>query len=156
LYPLMRRALRKFDAGLHLKTAGTTWLEEVIGIAEGGGEGLLAAKEIYSGSFGRYDELCGPYLQVIRIDRAKLPLPSEVASWSGERFAAALRHDPRNPAFNPHFRQLVHVGYRVAAEMGPRFTGLVRTHAGRVGTNVTHNIYHRHIVPLFFGADGRD
>jgi hypothetical protein len=156
LYPLMRRALRKFDAGLHLKTAGTTWLEEVIGLAESGGEGLRAAREIYSGSFGRFEELCGPYLQVIRIDRGKLPAPAEVASWSAEKFAAALRHDPRNPGFNMNFRQLVHVGYKVAAEMGPRFTDLVRLHAGPVGINVTHNIYHRHILPLFFGADGRD
>jgi tagaturonate epimerase len=156
LYPLMHRALRKFDAGLHLKTAGTTWLEEVIGLAESGGEGLRTAKEIYSGAFGRFDELCGPYIQVIRIERLNLPSPSEVAPWEAERFAAALRHDPRNPGYNPDFRQLVHVGYRIAAEMGPRFSDLVRAHARPVGVNVTHNIYHRHIVPLFLGADGRD
>jgi hypothetical protein len=27
------------NAGVHVKTAGTTWLEEVIGLAEAGGEG---------------------------------------------------------------------------------------------------------------------
>jgi hypothetical protein len=31
-----------------LKTAGTTWLEEIIGLAEAGGEGLALAKEIYT------------------------------------------------------------------------------------------------------------
>ena len=156
LYPLMHRAIRRFDAGLHIKTAGTTWLEEVIGLAEAGGEGLRAAKDIYTLSFGRFDELCGPYLQVISIDRSKLPPPAEVASWPGEVFAGALRHDPLHRGFNPDFRQLVHVGYRVAAEMGSRFTELLRRHAGPVGRNVTHNIYHRHIVPLFLGADDPD
>ena len=156
LYPLMHRAIRKFGAGLHLKTAGTTWLEEVIGLAESGAEGLGAAKEIYAGSFERFEELCGPYLQVISIDRSKLPSPREVAAWQGEAFAGALRHDVSNAGFNMNFRQLVHVGYKVAAEMGPRFTALLRRHAEGVGRNVTDNIYRRHIVPLFLGADGRD
>ena len=156
LYPLMHRAIRKFDAGLHLKTAGTTWVEEVISLAEAGGEGLRAAKEIYSHSYGRFDELCGPYLQVISIDRTKLPSPADVASWPAETFAGALRHEPSHPGCNPNFRQLVHVGYKVAAEMGSRFTDLLRMHAGPVGRNVTNNIYYRHIVPLFQGANGRD
>ena len=156
LYPLMHRAIRRFDAGLHLKTAGTTWLEEVIGLAEAGGEGLRTAKEIYALSFGRFDELCGPYTQVINIDRSKLPPPAEVATWPGEVFAGTLRHDPLHRGFNPNFRQLVHVGYKVAAEMGPRFTGLLRRYAGPVGRNVTDNIYRRHIVPLFLGADNPD
>src|SRR5207249_1055188 len=33
IYAPIRRALARFDAGLHLKTAGTTWLEELIGLA---------------------------------------------------------------------------------------------------------------------------
>ena len=37
LYPIIRRALARTGAGLHLKTAGTTWLEELIGLAEAGG-----------------------------------------------------------------------------------------------------------------------
>ena len=43
----MRRfmtAMTKFDAGVHLKTAGTTWLEELIGLAEAGGSGLAAGE----------------------------------------------------------------------------------------------------------------
>ena len=34
----IRDALARFDAGLHLKTAGTTWLEELIGLGLAGGE----------------------------------------------------------------------------------------------------------------------
>jgi len=40
LYPIIRRTLPKFGAGLHIKTAGTTWLEELIGLAEAGGDAL--------------------------------------------------------------------------------------------------------------------
>ena len=34
IYEPMRKALQKFGAGVHIKTAGTTWLEELIGLAE--------------------------------------------------------------------------------------------------------------------------
>ncbi|KKL82757.1 hypothetical protein LCGC14_1981560, partial [marine sediment metagenome] len=57
------------DAGLHLKTAGTTWLEELIGLAIAGGDGLDIAREVYSSAFGRFDELCSPYAAVIDIDK---------------------------------------------------------------------------------------
>jgi tagaturonate epimerase len=33
VYPGINRTLKKFDVGLHVKTAGTTWLEELIGLA---------------------------------------------------------------------------------------------------------------------------
>ena len=48
LYPIMHRAIKKHGAGLHLKTAGTNWLEEVIGIAQSGPKGLAIAKRIYA------------------------------------------------------------------------------------------------------------
>jgi len=37
IYAPIRRALRRTGAGVHVKTAGTTWLEELIGLAEAGG-----------------------------------------------------------------------------------------------------------------------
>src|SRR5688572_23469564 len=97
LYPIIRRALRRTGAGLHLKTAGTTWLEELIGLAEAGGEGLGLAKEIYAYALEHVDELCGPYASVIDIHRAKLPASVEVARWNGAQFANALRHIPSHP-----------------------------------------------------------
>ena len=39
IYPAIHATMKRFDAGVHLKTAGTTWLEELIGLAEAGGEG---------------------------------------------------------------------------------------------------------------------
>ena len=101
LYPIMEQAIRESDAGLHLKTAGTTWLEEVIGLAEAGGEGLALAKEIYARAHKKQDELCAPYASVIDIDATKLPAARVVDGWNAEQFIGALRHEPANPAFNP-------------------------------------------------------
>ena len=56
----MHKILRRHDAGVHLKTAGTTWLEELIGLATAGGDGLKIAQEIYSAALQRADELCAP------------------------------------------------------------------------------------------------
>ncbi|MBI5473836.1 MAG: hypothetical protein HY961_15980 [Ignavibacteriae bacterium] len=152
LYPIIHRALKKFDAGIHLKTAGTTWLEEVIGLAAAGGEALQVAKEVYAASYDRYDELCKPYLTVIDIDRAALPTPKAVSGWTSEEFLQAIRHDQSCKNFDRNLRQLIHVGYKVAAEMGNRFTDLLDRHSEIIGQNVTDNIYRRHLVPLFLGS----
>ncbi|MGD0653079.1 MAG: tagaturonate epimerase family protein [Thermoguttaceae bacterium] len=151
LYRPMHRSLKKFDAGVHLKTAGTTWLEELIGLAAAGGDGLAIAKEIYTQALGRLDELCAPYASVVKINRSALPSPEIVGKWDGPAFAAALRHDQSCKAYNPNLRQLLHVGYKLAAEMGTRFTAALEKHAGVVAANVTENIYKRHIRPLFLG-----
>ncbi len=151
LYPVMHKGVQKFNAGLHLKTAGTTWLEELIGLAEAGGEGLRAAKQIFAESCRRYDELCKPYLSVISIDRSRLPRVQELESWTGAEFAGALRHNQASELYNRDFRQLLHVGYKVAAEMGARFTGLLEEHRDVIARNVTENLYRRHLLPLFVG-----
>jgi tagaturonate epimerase len=149
IYAPMRRALQRFHAGVHIKTAGTTWLEELIGLAEAGGEGLEAARDIYRDAFDHADELCAPYAAVIDINTKKLPLPEEVRRWSSAQYVAALRHDPKCPQFNPHIRQLLHVGYKVAAKMGRRYLDLLRQCETPVARNVTENLYDRHLRPLF-------
>ncbi|MCX8092007.1 MAG: tagaturonate epimerase family protein [Verrucomicrobiae bacterium] len=151
LFPVMARALRRHNAGLHLKTAGTTWLEELIGLAETGGEGLALAREIYAEALEHVDELCAPYASVIDIDRSKLPAAQVVAQWSGAQFAAAVRHDPTCPNFNPHVRQLLHVAYKIAAKKGDQFLALVRSRNGSISRNVTFNLLERHLKPLFLG-----
>lgn len=151
IYGPIRAALARFDAGLHLKTAGTTWLEELIGLASAGGEGLTIAKEVYAAALERRDELCGPYATVIDIDRSQLPSGKDVADWDGQTYASALRHDQSCPAYNPSFRQLLHVGYKVAAEMGPRFLEALSHYEETIAHHVTTNIYERHVYPLFLG-----
>jgi tagaturonate epimerase len=149
LYPPMRRALDRFGAGVHLKTAGTTWLEELIGLAEAGGAGLALAQEIYVRALEHMEELCTPYVAVIDIERRRLPSPATLKAWSAEEFVAALRHDPSHPAYNPHLRQLLHVGYKIAAKLGPRYLEALAAHRSSVARNVTENLYARHLRPLF-------
>jgi hypothetical protein len=149
LYAPIRRALTRTGAGLHVKTAGTNWLEEVIGLAEAGGEGLALAKEIYCKALDKKDSLCAPYAAVIDIDTGKLPSKEEVAGWSSEQFVSALRHDQSCPAFNPSLRQLIHVGYKIAAQMGDRYLKMLEACEPTIAKNVTENLYDRHLKPLF-------
>ncbi len=151
IYAAIHAAVTKFDAGVHLKTAGTTWLEELIGLAEAGGSGLQLAKEVYREAYAHADELCAPYATVIDIDRAKLPKPEEVEGWTSEQYTSALRHDQKNPAYNPSFRQLLHVGFKVAAKMGERYTKELDQHEDVIAKNVTTNLWDRHIRPVFLG-----
>lgn len=152
IYRPIREAMRKYDAGVHLKTAGTTWLEEIIGLAEAGGDGLALAKEIYAEAYAHREELCAPYASVIDIDPAKLPKPEEVNDWSSDQLVQALRHDPKNPAYNSSMRQLLHVGFKVAAKMGKRYLDLLSSEEQTIAKNVTANLFDRHIKPLFLGA----
>jgi len=149
LYAPIARSLRSSGAGVHVKTAGTTWLEELIGLAEAGPEGLATAKEIYRSAFEHLDELCAPYATVIDINPKCLPSPDAVDRWDAEQFAGALRHDPTNPLFNPHLRQLLHVGYKVAAKMGQRYLDMLVACEPSISRNVTENLFARHIEPLF-------
>jgi hypothetical protein len=149
IYAPIRRSIRRFDAGVHVKTAGTTWLEELIGLAEAGGEGLTIAKDVYRRAFKHSEELCAPYASVIDIDASKLPTPLEVQTWTSEQYTSALRHDRSNPAFNRSLRQLLHVGYKVAASMGDDYTRVLEACEESIARNVTVNLYERHIQPIF-------
>jgi tagaturonate epimerase len=153
IYGPMRRALARFGSGLHIKTAGTTWLEEVIGLAEASGDGLALAREIYAGALEHAEELCAPYATVIDIDFKKLPSVATVNDWSAKQFTSALRHDQSNPAFNPNLRQLIHVGYKIAAKMGNRYLDALEKHEDSVAQNVTANLYERHLKPLLVGIN---
>ena len=153
IYPVMGELIRKHDKGIHVKTAGTTWLEEVIGLAMSGGDALRMAKNIYSQAYARQKELSGPYSTVIDIDPESLPHPEEVDHWSSDKFAGTLRHVPSHPDYHPGFRQLIHVGYKVAAEMGEEFLEMVRNHKDVVAEQVTTNIFERHIKRLFISPN---
>jgi hypothetical protein len=149
IYAPIRECLKKANAGVHVKTAGTNWLEEVIGLAEAGGAGLKAAKYIYTHAYEQKEALCQPYATVIDIDHAKLPSPEAVNNWTSEQYVFALRHDQTNPEYNPNLRQLLHVGFKVAAKMGPKYLHLLEEFEPSVAKNVTTNLFDRHIKPLF-------
>jgi hypothetical protein len=149
IYGAIRRAVRRHNAGVHVKTAGTTWLEELIGLAEAGGEGLAIAKEIYAKAYDHREALCEPYASVIDIDFARLPSPETVAGWTSDQYTGALRHDLSNPAFDANFRQLLHVGYKEASKMGQRYLDALVRYESAIARNVTENLFDRHIRPLF-------
>jgi hypothetical protein len=151
IYPAIHDALVHMDAGVHLKTAGTTWLEEVIGLAESGGAGLDLVKEIYAEAVSHSEELCAPYATVIDIDPRRLPSPREVAGWSGQQFAGALRHNLHCASYNSDFRQLLHVSFKVAAKAGSRYLDLLASNEEIIARNVTENLFARHIAPVFLG-----
>ena len=149
IYRPIRDALKRTGAGVHVKTAGTTWLEELIGLAEAGGEGLVIAKEVYASSLEHMDALCEPYATVIDIDADQLPSAEAVNGWTGEQYARALRHNQADPLYNLHLRQLLHVGYKVAAQMGDRYYNALKEFEPDVARNVTENLWERHIKILF-------
>ncbi len=148
LYPIINRIIKNNHAGLHLKTAGTTWLEELAGVAASGGVGLQLAQEIYRQAYARYAELVAPYAPVLDVDKAKLPQPKEVNTWSAAEFVAALCHDQAEPRYNPHLRQLLHVSYKVAAELGAPFHQALQNYRDVISGRVAANIY-RHLAMIF-------
>jgi hypothetical protein len=148
IYPIMGKLIRKYDKGIHIKTAGTTWLEEIIGLAMAGGEALKLAKEIYAKAYSRIDELAGPYATVIDIDLKALPSPKEVESWSAEKYARTLRHNQADPLFNQSFRQLIHIAYKVVAELGDEYYPALEKYTDVIGVEVMANLCDRHIALL--------
>jgi len=149
IYPIMGRLIKKYDKGIHVKTAGTTWLEEIIGLAAAGGDALNLAKKVYRKAFEKQEALCAPYATVIDINPIQLPAPDQVDMWNSEKFADTLRHIPGHAEYNSNFRQLVHVGYKVAADMGEEYYSALVRNAGVIAENVEENIYDRHLKRLF-------
>ena len=113
---------------------------------------LALAKEIYAEAYAHREELCAPYATVIDIDVARLPTPEVVAGWSSEQFTSALRHDQNSASYNSSLRQLLHVGFKVAAKLGSRYIDLLERNEAVIAKNVTGNLYDRHIVPIFLGG----
>lgn len=148
IYDSIRELTNKHNKGFHLKTAGTTWLEEVIGLAMAGGEALDFVKDIYARAIVDVEKLCAPYADVIDIKEDQLPSVETVNSWSSEDFANALRHIPNHPQYDPNMRQLMHVGYKLAADKIDEFNALLKKNADVVGYCVFENIYDRHLKRL--------
>jgi hypothetical protein len=110
---------------------------------------LEIAKEAYAQAWLHREEWCGPYAEVIDIDPARLPDPAAALQFTPAQFTSALRHDQSNPAYNPHFRQLMHVAYKAAAKMGDRYLDALEKCKEAVSRNVTANLFERHIRPVF-------
>ncbi len=149
IYPIMGRLIQKYDKGIHIKTAGTTWLEENIGLAVADPEALKLAKKIYVNALGRMSELTVPYATVIDVDVNALPTPEEVEKWDADTYARTMRHNQADPLYNPSFRQLIHVSYKIASELGDEYYPALEKHTDVIGEQVIENLCERHIKRLF-------
>jgi hypothetical protein len=148
LYPVIGRLIKKYDKGIHIKTAGTTWCEEVAALASADNAALAFVKKVFSYAYEHFEELCLPYSAVISIDKQKLPLPNEFETWGGTKVTNSIRHIQTNPDYNMNIRQLIHVAYKVAAENSTQYNSLLEKHADEVGQAVTENIFNRHLCKL--------
>ncbi|MBZ9630049.1 tagaturonate epimerase family protein [Salegentibacter sp. LM13S] len=149
IYPIMNRLIKKHDAGLHVKTAGTTWLEEINVIAESGDDGFEFAAFIYKEALDRFEELTSPYPDVLDIDKSKLPEVSELKKAGRERMGRTLRHNPEEQDFNPHFRQLMHCAYKLAGENELEFFRLLDKYRKKIEKRVTENIFDKHLRKIY-------
>jgi len=149
IYKIINKTIKKFNTGVHLKTSGTTWLEEVAGLAIAGGESLNLAKEIYNKAYNKINELSKPYLSVIEINKHNLPFPEIIKNWTSQDYFRAIHHDRSCKDYNPDFRQLIHIGYKIAAEMESRYIDALKKCQNIIAPNVTKNIFERHIKALF-------
>lgn len=114
---------------------------------------MALAKEVYAEAYAYRKEVCQPYAAVIDIDTNLLPAPAQVWQWSSDEFTSALRHDPSLESYNRSFRQLLHVGFKIAARMGRRYLDLLEANERVIAKNVTNNLCARHIRPLFLGTE---
>ena len=61
----------------------------------------------------------------------------------------SLTHDNSCPDYNPDMRQLMHVGYKLAAMQIDRYFELLEKYSVIVNECVFTNIYERHMKLLF-------
>src|SRR5574344_4984 len=148
IYPIMGRLIKKYNKGIHIKTAGTTWLEENIGLAISDGEGLNLAKEVYATAYEHLDELTAPYASVIDIKLERLPKPEVVNGWTATQFANAIVHNQNCGEYNADLRQLIHVGYKVAAQKGKIYYDALEKYEPNIEKQVLENIFERHMKRL--------
>lgn len=149
IYPIINKLLKKHNVGIHLKTAGTTWLEELIGLSLSGEKGLNLVKEIYSKGYSRYDELLQPYLHSVEISKEKLPLPSEVMRWDQNKLVNSLKHESKSKLLDNNFRQLLHISFKIAAEKGNLYFEMLEKAKDIISNCVTENLFDRHIKNIF-------
>jgi len=62
-----------------------------------------------------------------------------------------MRHDQSCANYNPYLRQLLHVGYKVAAELGTRYHEVLDAHRDVVAHHVREDLLERHIKAVFPG-----
>jgi tagaturonate epimerase len=149
IYPFIKEECELQKSGIHLKTAGTTWLEEIIGLAEAGNGGLVIAKDLYARAYRHFEELRAPYASVIDVEIDALPTPDAMDSWGNKQLAEALRHEQNMAGYNPQLRQFFHISYKMVVPMWNAFKESIEKNSDVVRAGVKSNLLQKHILPLF-------
>ena len=76
-------------------------------------------------------------------------MKSEISRWGAGHFTAALRHDQSCPDYNLHFRQFLHISFKIAGEMNGIYTAALDACEAGIAPNVTGNLLNRHLRPIF-------
>ena len=92
--------------------------------------------------------MCAPYASVIDIKLENLPTPEVVETWTGQQLLNAIVHDQSCAEYNPDLRQLIHVGYKVAAQKGDVYYDGLKKYEANIENQVFTNLYERHIKRL--------
>jgi hypothetical protein len=79
--------------------------------------------------------------------------PTAVSDWNRDDFVDTVRHNLSCSRYNANVRQLLHLAYKIAAEMGTEFTNALERYHKFISPRVTENIYKRHIRHLFIEQD---
>ena len=149
IYPVINKLIRRHQTGIHLKTAGTTWLEELIGLSLSGHGALDFVKTLYKSAYNNLDSLCAPYSELIDINEANLPDPDKVIGWKGEMLADSIIHNAGNRLYNRDMRQLLHIAYKLAADRLPEYRNHILENKDLVEKCVYNNLFDRHIQQVF-------
>jgi len=89
-------------------------------LAEAGGNGLALAKEIYGGALEHVEDLCAPYATVIDIDRNRFAFHGDgFEAGARKQFVSALRHDQKQPRFQPALAAVAACGLQDCRRDGP-------------------------------------
>ncbi len=82
-------------------------------------------------------------------NRNLLPSPEQFSTWNDKKITRSIRHDTSCSDYDKNIRQLLHVGYKVAAEYGKTYLQALETQKDVIGRNVCGNLFEKHITPLF-------
>ena len=62
---------------------------------------------------------------------------------------ATARYDVWCPDYNRHFRQFMHVSFKIAAQLGSTYLDALAANEAIISQNVTGNLFFRHLQPIF-------
>lgn len=146
LYPIINKVIKQANVGIHIKTAGSTWLTDCTALIQINEDTLDLVKSIYAIALNQIDLLSKSYINKLKIDKTKLPTSAEMFMWPSEGMKAVLTIHDKD--FNPNLRQLMSIAFNIAAEYGAIFTECIIDNNEEISKQHTISIYESIIKPI--------